>query len=533
MKKYFFVFTLFLGLGVRSQVSFPYELVMDSIEIPNLPGLHSYAFAQHDGKWLIIGGRTDGIHPRQPFASFPESDNNKNIFVIDVENEQFWSSNLTTLATGLQEHMQSTNMNFLQVKDTLYIIGGYAFSSSNSDHITFPKLTTVQVPALISAVINAQNISPYFKQITDARFAVTGGQLGRIANSFYLIGGHRFDGRYNPMGHNTFVQTYTDEIRRFEVSNAAVSPVVSNFTTITDAVHLHRRDYNLLPQIFPDGREGYTISSGVFQINADLPYLYPVDITSSGISAKTSFNQYLSNYHSATSVLYDSLNNVTHNLFFGGMSQYYYSSGTLQKDDQVPFVKTISRLSRAADSSLYEFELNTKMPGLKGSSAEFIPNLDLPHYESDIFKLSEFTEDTIVLGHIYGGIESSALHPFSTNRINLTNADEKIYTVFLVKSPYASDGLIDGHNPFEFSVFPNPSNGEVQLEYRCERKVLLEYYMTDVRGRMLKSAEFGEREPGYHKEIINIPKNQGQYVILTLVFDGKYFVSRQILLSKP
>jgi hypothetical protein len=40
---------------------------------------------------------------------------------------------------------------------------------------------------------------------------------------------------------------------------------ISNYQTVTDAVHLHRRDYNLLPQVFPNGELGYTISSGVFK----------------------------------------------------------------------------------------------------------------------------------------------------------------------------------------------------------------------------------------------------------------------------
>ncbi|MBK8981834.1 MAG: hypothetical protein IPM38_05800 [Ignavibacteria bacterium] len=48
---------------------------------------------------------------------------------------------------------------------------------------------------------------------------MTGGQMGKIGNTFYLIGGQRFDGRYNPMGHRTYKQTYTDGIRKFEIQN--------------------------------------------------------------------------------------------------------------------------------------------------------------------------------------------------------------------------------------------------------------------------------------------------------------------------
>ncbi len=83
-----------------------------------------------------------------------------------------------------------------------------------------------------------------------------------------------------------------------------------------------------------------------------------------------------------------------HTLFFGGMSQYYYQNNTLIQDNQVPFVKTISRLSRDTNGNFSEHLLPVEMQGFKGSSAEFIPNLNLPHYESNIIKLNEIAQDT-------------------------------------------------------------------------------------------------------------------------------------------
>ncbi|RLE03144.1 MAG: hypothetical protein DRJ13_04795 [Bacteroidetes bacterium] len=63
-----------------------------------------------------------------------------------------------------------------------------------------------------------------------------------------------------------------------------------------------------------------------------------------------------------------------HNLFFGGMSKYYYQNGTLIQDNQVPFVKTISCLSRFSDGTLQDFQQSLEMPKLQGTSAEFISN---------------------------------------------------------------------------------------------------------------------------------------------------------------
>jgi hypothetical protein len=135
-------------------------------------------------------------------------------------------------------------MNFYQDKDSLYIIGGYAFSTSANDHKTFDKMTSIIVSSTIDAIINSTSFNSYFKQITDNNFAITGCQLGKIGDTFYLVGGHRFDGRYNPMGNPTYTQTYSNQIRKFKINNSGNQLSISNYTAITDAVHLRRRDYN-------------------------------------------------------------------------------------------------------------------------------------------------------------------------------------------------------------------------------------------------------------------------------------------------
>ena len=67
MKKLLLILALFLSVKIAvAQNTFPYDVQLTPITIANLPGLHSYAFGQHNGKWLIIGGRKDGVHARQP-----------------------------------------------------------------------------------------------------------------------------------------------------------------------------------------------------------------------------------------------------------------------------------------------------------------------------------------------------------------------------------------------------------------------------------------------------------------------------------
>lgn len=103
------------------------------------------------------------------------------------------------------------------------------------------------MPNLIDAIIAGNSITSYFKQIANPIFQNTGDQLGKIGNDFYLVGGQIFTGRYNPMGNPTFVQTYIPKIQKFNIDNSGTQLSFSNYSAVTDAVHLHRRDYNLVP----------------------------------------------------------------------------------------------------------------------------------------------------------------------------------------------------------------------------------------------------------------------------------------------
>ncbi|MDA9774517.1 T9SS C-terminal target domain-containing protein, partial [Saprospiraceae bacterium] len=85
-----------------------------------------------------------------------------------------------------------------------------------------------------------------------------------IDDIFYLVGGHKFMGRYNPMGPDHgpgFEQEYTNEIRKFSIDfYGPLSVEIQD--VIHDEMNLHRRDYNLVPYLSDDERE-LMIYSGV------------------------------------------------------------------------------------------------------------------------------------------------------------------------------------------------------------------------------------------------------------------------------
>jgi len=106
MKKLLTILFVFLiGLSKGQEDNFPYELEFVPVSLSGFPGLHSFAFGQHEGKWLIIGGRLDGIHARQAFAAFPESANNREIFVIDIQASKLWKASVDGLPVNLKEQL--------------------------------------------------------------------------------------------------------------------------------------------------------------------------------------------------------------------------------------------------------------------------------------------------------------------------------------------------------------------------------------------------------------------------------------------
>jgi len=60
----------------------PFEIRLEPISISGLGGIQSYAFGQANGKWLIVGGRLDGLHRRQPWASFDVAGHNNQLLVV-------------------------------------------------------------------------------------------------------------------------------------------------------------------------------------------------------------------------------------------------------------------------------------------------------------------------------------------------------------------------------------------------------------------------------------------------------------------
>lgn len=490
MKKNLITFIVLTALirSFTNAQNAPFQIHLETISIDGLGGLQAYAFGQHDGKWLIVGGRLDGLHRRQPFAAFDVAGNNNQLWVIDPSTKQKWTAPLTSLSVSLQEQLSSTNMEFHQQDNYLYIIGGYGYNNATATRKTFGNLTAIKVSEVINAVINGSSFVDYFRQISDVQFAVTGGHLKKINNTYYLIGGNKFDGNYNPQGNPTYTQVYTDAIRKFNMVDDGTSLSITHLPALIDATNLHRRDYNAVPQILPNGTEGITAFSGVFQPTINLPYLNCVNIDSNTYTVNNDFQQYYNHYHCATIPLYSSIKNEMHTIFFGGIAQYYDSAGVLVQDNNVPFVKTIARVSRNAMGNMAEYKLPIEMPHLLGAGAEFIPNISVQHYNNEVIKLDNLNADTTLIGYIFGGISSTAPNIFTTNTGTQSNASNQIFKVFVIKNTTVGIHELNKQSigSLKMQILPNPNDGHFEIKFNIVKPTDANITISDYNGKILE-----------------------------------------------
>ncbi|HEY0143992.1 MAG TPA: hypothetical protein VGF48_24105 [Thermoanaerobaculia bacterium] len=445
-------------LAADPKASLPFTIEIDAaLNIKGAPPLQGFASAHANGKWLFISGRMTGLHTfkrpttAKPLNNFPVADLNDRAWVIDPATRQVWSAQIPeqfrpwlTMTNGQSDH----------TGDTLVITGGYGLWP-NAPQTTPPRdnmrtldtLTIVQVSRAIDAVVNGKDLTPFITQVHDARVRVTGGELRRIGNTYFLVFGQVFDGLYSPNNADLgtlFTQTYTEQIASFQLSPAGA---ISNYAVIqvparsgnipaADARPFHRRDLNVSPVILDDGTPGFAAWGGVFvpgQINA---FRKPIYVQGDGSAYSVDeYQQFMSQYNCAVVPLYSEATKTMHTTFFGGISLYYLFAQTqeLKRDDGLPFIRNITTLSRSGGKSS-ECIASEDLPGLYGSGAQFLPAGNIATTSNGVLRLDTIKERTLI-GYIYGGIYSTQAQ--SNGRPDLvTSASNTAFPVYV--SPKAS-----------------------------------------------------------------------------------------------
>ena len=421
---------------VATSQNLAYSLRIDPVTILGAPSIQSAVDAQADGKWLLFGGRTNGLHDFDPSGdvNFPARFQNPDITVIDPATGQVWTKSWasTGLPASVTTPLSSTNQEFTQVGDRLYAVGGYSKDAATGQYTTYDTLTAMSVRGVIHAVIGGGDVASQIRQIRDPRLRVTGGQMATIGARTSLVFGQDFEGGYN--GSNAdFVQIYTDEVRSFRIVDRPSSLTIAGYQALRDPVQFRRRDYSLATSITPGGGQQLTAFGGVFTPSGNASR-NPIAIGAGGKArVDSAYQQFFSQYNAPTIPLFDARTRAMSTVFFGGISLYDYSfaTGTLSSDSELPFVDDVTSLVRRADGSDREYIMPGQLPGLLGADAAYFAAPGLPSYANGVVKLDRLRVPT-TLGYIYGGIVSTS--PNTTDPGTQTTSSNRVFKVTLVPS---------------------------------------------------------------------------------------------------
>ena len=410
----------------------------------DIPTLQSFASATLNGEWVVLAGRTNGLHGFTPSgtANFPPASQNTEIWVINPTTKQTWSKSISSagLSPSVINSLSATATQSFQEGNTLFVSGGYVYDYDANNFTTYNSLTALDVVDVVSWVKGAtpnlgansilQTTGSTSNNGTYAGgfFAVTGGEMIKIGDTAHLVFGQDFQGPYTPGSNGV----YTSQVRSFTIDyNKDAGTLNYAETQVSpgpgDPTQYRRRDLNVVPSLSPNPEggapvEGIIAYSGVFYNGAGV-WTVPVEIDADGNptmadpDAPGTFKQAMSNYDAARLGLYSDATGEFTEFFFGGITANMYNTetGQLEYDSEYPFSSQFSAITRDESGNYEQFyvgEYPQILDGegdviLFGAEAKFFPVLGLPTYENGVINLDALTDNTL-LGYIYGGIAADA-----------------------------------------------------------------------------------------------------------------------------
>ncbi len=420
----------FSPVSIHSNLGYQISLRPVDLGIPELPTLHSYAVGTYEGKWVMLAGRTNGLHAftGSGQVNFPPQSQNREVWVIDPDSGQSWHRSLQDSNSGLSANdlaaLTSTNNQFLQVGDRLYMTGGYG-ASATSGFDTHDALSAIDLPGMVDWVTTGTGMATdHIRMMRDELFRVTGGAMYEMNGRVQLVFGQSFRGGYVPNREGD----YTRQVRSFSLVDDGVTLGVTDVAQTDPRPEYRRRDLNVFPtlQTQPDGTlaEGLTVLSGVFTDSFGA-WTVPVEIDAAGNTSMAdpsnpaTFRQGMNNYHSAKLGLFSESSSQMHEILFGGITVMDYdpNSGQFIQDNDLPWTNSITAVVRD-EVGQYQQHLLGEFPAVFdqdnhrlrfGANAEFLLQDGVEAFANGVINQDALTSAT-VLGHIYGGLFANAPH---------------------------------------------------------------------------------------------------------------------------
>ena len=88
---------------------------------------------------------------------------------------------------------------------------------------------------------------------------------------------------------------------------------------------------------------------------------------------------------------------------------------------------------------------------------------------------------------------------------------------------------INGNNPYDIKVFPNPAKEQINISYMLEKLIPVNYFITSSNGQILQQGQIAQQGVGENIQSISLTTlNAKQPIFVTFVFDHKYFVTKKV-----
>ena len=435
---------------VLSGDSLPFKIVIQQAHFELPVGIHSGASACHEGLWVFIAGRINGLHGFNDPQNFPPDSQNYSVYVVDPKSGITASRPLNDPTSGLTQQqidwLSVTSPQSYQAGQKLYMTGGYGVDSDTGNYSTKPILSVINIPGIIAWVLNpqgtGQTAAQNIRQLYHPIFQVTGGAMFKSGDLTLLIFGQDFEGSYTTNSNGN----YTEKVRRFyildEGKRLSVKPL-KPFPKVADPSY-RRRDLNIVSVIDPTSncfRTQWIAFGGVFTLAGGV-WTVPVEINKKGVSfmknpqLEKTFKQAMSQYVCANVGLYSKKHQAMYSTFFGGISLGFFENGVFETDSEIPFINQVTTIKwdHKGQFSQYLMEgeypyipSSQSTPLLFGAGAYFF-NAQVPAYKNGVIKLDKI-HHPILLGYIVGGIQSAKANTDSSSQ---SAASPYVFTVTLI-----------------------------------------------------------------------------------------------------
>ena len=466
--------------GPKTDGVLPFTISFSEVSHPkgHPPALHSFRIAvSDDGTWLMLGGRgapadkvggveQSGLHGFNPPAAkknnFPRASYNRYIWTYHPDTGETAHFDTESLPTDLARPLQTTSQQawYDRATDMLTIVGGYGWNEDLTDLKTYDTMIQVSLGPLINAVetfASADDVAKLFKKLHHPMLQVTGGDLVKVGNTFYLIFGQKFMGSYFAFGAslpNGTTQEYTEEIRAITMVPGAFEILNISALPKDNPEEYHRRDLNIgLTIDAPSGKLRVAAYGGVFKKGGPGGFEHPIlfDADERKISVETDGRQLFNAYATAVIPIWAEGDGVMSQVFFGGIGRGVYHTHGQDiglDNDGMPFGSDVSVLTHNKGGTWSEYVLAKPVPRnqLLATNGAFIPAPELRaegHLREDsIIALDTLPKgDDVMIGWIYGGILAGMPQPPKHPEKGVevpTSATDKIFEVYLSRTPGAA-----------------------------------------------------------------------------------------------